>query len=63
MASAMACSAAAVCRVGEERVEGDVGEERWPYDRDPVIGNGYRFVGESWALKFDRADRMGEGAI
>jgi hypothetical protein len=28
-----------------------------------VIGTGYRFVGESWALKFDRADRMGKGAI
>jgi hypothetical protein len=31
--------------VGEERVEGDVGEEHWPWDLDPVIGTGYRFVG------------------
>ena len=54
---------AAMCRVGEERVEGDVGEEPWPWDLDPVIETGYRFVGTSWSLKFNRADRMGEGTI
>jgi hypothetical protein len=38
---------AAVCRVGEERVEGDVGEERWPWDLDPMIRTRYRFMGRS----------------
>jgi hypothetical protein len=54
---------AAMCGVGEGRVEGDVEEERWPRDLDPLIGTGYQFVGGSWALKFNRADRMAEGAI
>jgi hypothetical protein len=26
-------------------LEGDVGEEHWPWDSDPVIGTGYWFVG------------------
>jgi hypothetical protein len=52
VAMTVAVGAAAQSRseVGEERVEGDVGEEHWPWDLDPVIGIGYRFVGLTTCL-------------